>query len=263
MKSTGFGALCVLAAITLSGCANLRKITAPDDENSLSGAGSILRASNSNHENSSDGFETIDLENLLTAYGLPLTISAADIATDEYKYRRNNLQERLIAASNQRCGAYIRTLLSSKSQTQSVWTTLSLLFSGAASVVPGAQAAKYFAASSTASIGILSTYNEAYFNNLAMNVISTGITKKREGIQTSIFNAQKLSLVDYPVNAAISDALSYHSACSIIAGMEVAAHATGKADVKEFLLTRIAIPPAAPTTTPDAPAPAPAAKQVK
>lgn len=231
-------ALALSALLALSGCSSIRKLTTPDDENILSGAGSIMKSSTSGTGNAStEGFEEIDLQVLLTLYGLesPIEVSGQlSQRSDEYIYRRNDLQERLINASNQRCSAYIRTIVSSKSQTQMGWTGLATLLSGAAAVVPHALTAKALAAGSTVSTGLLSTYNEAYVNNLAVTVVSSGISKQRESILNSISSFKAMSLSDYPVNAAIADALAYHAACNIISGMEAAAKATGNANLTTF-----------------------------
>lgn len=106
--------------------------------------------------------------------------------------------------------------------------------SGAASVVPHAQTAKILAAGSTVSTGLLSTYNEAYFNNLALNVVATGISKQREGVLARITLSQAKSLSQYTVNAAIADALAYHGACNILSGIEAAAKATNGANKEDF-----------------------------
>jgi uncharacterized protein YceK len=228
------------ALLSFTGCSSIRKVTAPDDENLLSGAGSIMKRSTSGEgKATTEGFEEIDLQALLKTYGLdsPIEVSGMQTQkskTEEYRYRRNDLQERLINASNQRCSTYIRTLVSSKSQTQMGWTGLSTLFSGAAAVVQHASTAKALAAGSTISSGLLSTYNEAYFNNLALTVISSGITKQRESILKSISNQKDKSLSDYSVNAAIADALAYHAACNMVAGMEAAAKATSSAQAATF-----------------------------
>lgn len=117
-------AFMMFIAITLfSGCSSLRKATAPDDENLISGAGSIMKKKPIDGQTSTtDGFEEIDLDKLLTLYGLDTPVNVApeqgkSEKIEEYKYRRNDLQDRLISASNQRCAAYIRTIVSSKSQT--------------------------------------------------------------------------------------------------------------------------------------------------
>jgi hypothetical protein len=216
---------------SLLGCHYIRELTMPDEKNLLSGAGSIIVKS---PKNEAKAFELIDIDKLLQEYQLndPSVIAskhAADTASiQNYKYRRNDLQDRLIAASNQRCGTYIRTLISSKAETQMTWGGVATLLSGAASVVTPASAARALAAGSTVSSGYLSMYNEAYFNNVSLNVISTGISKQREGILELISVQRMKPLSDYPVNRAIADALVYHSACNVITGLEAASTALNK-----------------------------------
>lgn len=234
-----FAAVCIASLLLLvSGCSTVRKYTTPDDENLLSGAGSLMKGTVPGESSiSTQGFEEIDLDKLLEKYGLdnPPTVAAQHAANaQDYQYRRNDLQERLIAASNQRCGAYIRTIISSKSQTQTVWTSMATLLSGAAAVVPHVQTAKALAAGSTVSTGLMSTYNEAYFNNLAITVVTAGISKQRESILESISGFKSRPLTTYSVNAAISDALAYHAACNIVSGMETAATATKDASNAKF-----------------------------
>lgn len=227
-----------VACAALTGCSSLRKLTTPDDQNLLSGAGSIMKSAPTiDGKPSVEGFEEIDLPDLLAQYGLadPVEVASQQVdRADEYRYLRNDLQERLVAASNQRCGAYIRTIVSSKSQTQMGWTGLSILLSGAAAVVPHAATAQALAAGSTASTGLLSTYNEAYFNNLTVTVVSAGIAKQRDSILASMAALKTKPLSDYPVNAAVADALAYHAACNIVTGMEAAAKATSSASTAAF-----------------------------
>jgi uncharacterized protein YceK len=211
--------ICLITSLSV-GCAKIRNVTSPEDENLLSGSGSLIT------NPSAKAFEKINIDDLVKEYQLDnLATNAQNLNADAYKYRRNELQERIIAASNQRCGAYIRMLTSSKAQTKTSWNSLSLLLSGAAAVVTHTTTAQALAAGSTASTGILSTYNEAYYNDLSLSVIADGISKKRDSIMANLKQQKNKSLLDYPVNAAISDALSYHAACNIVAGMEAASTA--------------------------------------
>jgi uncharacterized protein YceK len=208
----------------LSGCSSIREMLSPEDKNSLSGAGSIISV-----EKNKD-FEEINLEGLLQRYGLddPKIVAneySEDTKVNSYQYKRNDIQERIITSSNQKCSAYLRTLNTSKSTTKTAWTSLSLLLSGAAAVIPHAATAQALAVGSTASTGILNSYNESYFNNLTITVIESGISKKRLGIHEGIKIRQKDDLKAYTIHAAISDALLYHAACNMVSGMEAASKA--------------------------------------
>lgn len=224
--------LFLMTCILFTGCSSIRRATMPDEENLLSGAGSVIVGPK---KGEASEFEQIDIDKLLETYGFknPKSgeyINDAAATKVQLQYRRNDLQDRIIAASNQRCGAYLRVLVSSKSQTQMGWGGLATLLSGAATVTTPAAAAKVLSAGSTISNSYLSLYNEAYFNSLSINVISAGIAKHREGLLQYMGGERSKEMNEYPVNRAIADALSYHAACNIVTGLEAAATATNAAD---------------------------------
>lgn len=213
----------------------------PDEENLLSGAGSLLVGGDGKK---SDGFEQINLEELLKTYGLQDVDAIAKAKPGDkarFEYLRNDLQDRILAASNQKCAAFIRMLVSSKAQTNMVWGNFATLLSGAASVTTPGSVARVLSAGSTLSSGILARYDQAYFNNLALNVVSSGISRQREGILKQIQASRTQPMAAYPVNRAVADALNYHAACNIISGLETAAAATSAG-------TNPPIPAAAPAT---------------
>ena len=214
--------------MSLAGCTQFRKVMIPDEETQLSGAGSLI-IENGN----ASQFEQLSIGRLLSEYGFEeITQTSGALATQPYQlvYRRNELQDRILAASNQRCGSYLRMIVSVKSHSQVGWGGLATLLSGAAAVITPANTAKSFAAGATIASGFNTLYNEAYFNNLAVNVIPAGIPKQREGILAQIEEKRKLPLPEYSVNRAIADALTYHSSCNIISGLEAAATATKLSD---------------------------------
>ncbi len=233
-----------LAFIGVTGCGAFRSYTMPEEENLLSGAGSIVvKSSGSNEQGRAENYELVHIDQLLQTYGLDdIAAVSGNTNQDSFKYRRNDLQDRLIAASNQRCATYLRVLTASKSQTQMGWSGLATLLSGAAAVTTPAAAAKVLAAGSTVSNGLLSQFNEAYFSNLTVQVISTGITKQREAALVNIQSQRNASLVDYPVNRAVADALNYHAMCNLVTGLETAAAATKNATAADLARTSAVVP---------------------
>lgn len=220
--------------LSLCACANIRNYTMPDENNLLSGAGSMLV----DEKGKAAGFEQMDLKHLLEDYGFSEVVKGKwQLENDpKYQYQRNELQDHIIAASNQRCSAYLRTLVASKETSTMGWGGFATLLSGAASVVSPASVAKALAAGSTVSSGILNLYNEAYFNSLAINAISAGITRQRQAILEDLTNKRSMaSLTEYPVNRAVSDALSYHASCNIISGLETAVSATQAASFNTIM----------------------------
>ncbi|MTV36066.1 hypothetical protein [Duganella radicis] len=210
-------------AFLLSGCAMLREKMMPPEDNLLSGAGSLVQS-----QSSADKYERIDINALLAEYHLnnqDTVSNELSSKADKYKYLRNDLQDRIFAASNQRCGYYLRQLVASKAQTKMGWGSLSLLLSGAASVTHPISSAQILAAGSGVATGVNTLYDETYFSNLTVNVIVSGISKQREGLLVQYTALRQKSLVEYPVNRAIADAIAYHSACNIVTGLEAAANA--------------------------------------
>lgn len=213
--------LCMCALGSLAGCGTIRQTMMPAEDDLLSGAGSIIQT-----QNSATKFEQIDLTGLLESYGIgDMKSISADLNSEKYRYLRNDMQDRILAASNQRCGYYLRQLVASKSQTKMGWGSLALLLSGAASVTHPIASAQVLAAGSAVATGVNTLYDEAYFNNLAVNVIAGGISKQREGLLIQMTDQRKKTMADYPVNRAVADAISYHAACNIVTGLEAAANA--------------------------------------
>ncbi len=229
--------LALMSLVLMGGCSAIGNALYPDDANSLSGAGTIVVATSdgTTSKSTQSGMEEIDLAKLLALYGLddPKKV-AQDIGADgnkaSLKFRRNDLQNRIIAASNQRCETYVRALIDSRAQTQTNWTSMTALLSGAATVVTPASLAKVFAAGATASTGIVGAYNQAYFNNLTINVITAGIDKQRTAVFQNIVTNQAKEMTDYTIQAAVADAVAYHAACNIVAGMTTASQATAQTD---------------------------------
>ena len=144
----------------------------PQNKNMISGAAAIMVMAN-------DG--QIDVQGQIDTLVREMNATNLAAPNDEIiKYKRNELQSRIVMVSNQKCGLYLREIAAANSQSNMAWGSFSLLFSGAASVNPHAQTAKAFAAASTVATGANALYEQAYFNNLAVNVIAAGIAMARE-----------------------------------------------------------------------------------
>lgn len=234
MRNATSQILTAILILSTSGCSHLRPLIFPDDHDNLSGAGSLITYGDSGTQ-----FKTINFNDLLVQHGFAKSdgtnIEIVSTSPPEnYKQNRNELQDRLIAASNQRCSLYIRLLTSEKSQNHMFWSGFATLLSGAATVASPTSAVKELAAGATVSNAYDSLYNQTYFQDLTMNVISSGISKRREALLEQITTLQSKPKDAYTVNRAIADALTYHAACNIISGMEVAKDAVQEVDSKKM-----------------------------
>jgi hypothetical protein len=138
--------------------------------------------------------------------------------------RRNTIQDRVLLSSDQRCGIYRRVLLEVQSDAN-FWMGMGSTISGVLGPLFGERGAKNLSALSGAFSGSRAEFNQSYFYNLAVPVITKGIDERRKAILERIRVAQQASIDKYSVQSAIKDAVYYDSQCSVIGGLEEAAEA--------------------------------------
>lgn len=141
--------------------------------------------------------------------------------------RRNRLQDRLIAASEQRCGLY-RTYLRRFEAENEFWLgSLATLLGGLGSIFTDASVARALSGAAGVTSGVRAEARQAYLSNLASEVILTGIDQVRGDMLQDIYSVRDtLPGIDtYTVEAAIADSIRYHSACSAYVGMAAASSA--------------------------------------
>jgi hypothetical protein len=137
--------------------------------------------------------------------------------------RRNSVQAALLAASDQRCSTYIKYLQRQASNGNFFLGSLATLAGGVGAIVTGADTARALAGVAGIFSGVRAEYNQDYFANLSVHVIWHGIDVHRREIYQQIQrDGQTKSIRDYPVEAAIKDALYYHGECSLVAGLDQA-----------------------------------------
>ena len=139
---------------------------------------------------------------------------------------RNQIQERLLAASEQRCADF-KALLHRKQSNVNFFTGVATsAFAAAGSITRSVEGARTLAGLSGLSSAYGAEYNQAYFSNLAAHVAVAGIDLHRSRIYEQILSQGKSkSIDDYPLQAAIKDAFKYHAACSIMTGLVEAQNA--------------------------------------
>ena len=145
---------------------------------------------------------------------------------DQRRQARNGLQERLLIASEQRCSAFKTGLQRSFSRTNFGLGILTTMAGTAGALVNSVSAAKNWAGTAAIASGSRAEYNQDFFANMAAHVVIEGIEKRRRDIYEQIQRSgQAKAYADYPVEAAIKDALFYHGQCSVAAGFQQAAAA--------------------------------------
>lgn len=136
--------------------------------------------------------------------------------------RRDQVQERLLGISNQLCSRYLAYMQNIHSDGNFVLGSLATI-AGAAGAIFSGGASQILAGTAGALSGVRAEFNQDYFSNLTVAVITSGINLKRHEIYDEIvrYGAQRDER-HYSVEAAVKDALFYHGECSLMAGVEKA-----------------------------------------
>lgn len=135
--------------------------------------------------------------------------------------RRNRLQDRLLAASEQRCGIfkhYLRRVESMQSTYSGIVTTV---LAGAGAIAHSISGAQALSALSAVSSGVGAELKQGMFANLAADVISAGIEERRKELRQDIAQKRTLNpgIENYTMEAALEDVARYHESCGAIAGL--------------------------------------------
>jgi len=162
----------------------------------------------------------IRLENALDYYNKQM--QSDEYTSAQKTLSRNALQERILTASTQRCNAFKGNLQRMYSRTN-FGLGLATTIAGTAGAIVNPVVAGYWSGASAIFSGARSEFNQGMMSNLAAYVIIDGIDKRRGEVYSQIQkNGQSKHYEDYPVEAAIKDALYFHGLCSITAGFQEA-----------------------------------------
>lgn len=137
---------------------------------------------------------------------------------------RNHVQDRLIAASNQKCGEYVKLIKQYDAETNLLLGIASVVSAGAGAIATPVNTARTLSGLAAIFSGVRAENNDAYFQSLTIQVIAEGIDAQREDILANIHkNRKNADLQAYGLWQAIGDVSHYHQNCSAVAGLQHAA----------------------------------------
>jgi hypothetical protein len=149
--------------------------------------------------------------------------------------RRNLLQDRLRIAADARCEEY-KTIMFSKQARANFWLgATSLLFGAAGAATSTIDVARSFAGASALFTGVRSEYNQSYYLDKTITVLTKAITQRQTEAWTAIDVNRSLPVAQYSVLQAIRDVSKYHSACSLTGALELADKAIESYDVNRSI----------------------------
>lgn len=139
------------------------------------------------------------------------------------KERRNRVQDRIMAASNQRCARYKRYLKRFDSYNNLLFGSVTTAAAGLGAIFTPASTVAALSGAAAVSSGLRSEVNATLFQEKTIQVLTSGFEKHRKAIKKKITNYQACDIETYSVESAVGDAIKYHDACSLVTGLEVVA----------------------------------------
>jgi hypothetical protein len=155
---------------------------------------------------------------------------ANSLSGSDQKKLRNEVQDRIVAASNQRCGEYKNFLKQFDSETNTILGGLATAVGGAGAIFTHADTARALSGIAAIFSGWRAEVSADFFNNLTIQVVTKGIEAKRKEIYNQMLVDREGDLSQYSVQRAVGDAAVYHYNCSLIAGLEQAAQSIERAE---------------------------------
>ncbi|MBI3246984.1 MAG: hypothetical protein HYZ50_10825 [Deltaproteobacteria bacterium] len=155
---------------------------------------------------------------------------------------RNAIQDRIVAASNQRCAAYKQFLKRYDAETNILLGVAAVATGGAGAIVKAADTARALAGITSILSGTRAEINEDNFQQRTVQVLTSGFEERRKEILADMLRRRGIredpdgttvhtpgeDLTTYTVERAIGDAIRYHDHCSLVAGLEFAAYAVDR-----------------------------------
>lgn len=141
---------------------------------------------------------------------------------------RDRLQERLFAASVITCSRFEQHLNSYQSYTNFGLGGLTSLAAGAGAAVTGAVAARSLAGTAGVLSGVRAEYNADFFYKQTISVLIKAIDNWRKSEITEIRSKRSKAANnynEYPVEAAVGDALAWNDGCSLVHALSLTSDA--------------------------------------
>jgi hypothetical protein len=144
--------------------------------------------------------------------------------------RRTRLQQRLIAASDANCIAFKSELYAVQAWFNFGTGSAALATTAAGAIVTDAPTARLLSGIGSAITGFRAEGNDDFFRKMYFEAISQAIDSKRLQLRTDMVGLLSRTIDEYPVEAAIADAIRYNNACSLVEGVALVQHAVSVSD---------------------------------
>lgn len=154
-----------------------------------------------------------------------LLLALERLPSARQKEVRNAAADQMIAGSEHGCRNYMFTLRGVQSNTRFGTDIFSGLAASAASLTEAADPSKLYSALSAFGIMTSATVDRSYFANQAIEPVRKAIDDRRSRLRTEIQTNLAKPYDQYSFGIAMSDLIRFHSACSLMEGLNLVSNA--------------------------------------
>lgn len=197
---------------------------------SLKGSGSfgVFSSNIDTSDADEDADEVVERLRLETAYWH--FYNAPELSGQRAEDRRNRVQQRLIGASDMNCGIFTQRIYGIQATGNFALGSLATAVGGAGAIVTDVNSARLLSGLSAITSGIRAEMNEDFFRKQWIEALVKAIGNERSRLRDEIATKSTKSITDYPVEAAVADAIRYNDACSLVEGLKEVNRAVTIAD---------------------------------
>jgi hypothetical protein len=159
-----------------------------------------------------------------------IKIDNANVNDNTKKLWRSRMQDRIIAASNQRCADFQRELHKYEGDVSFLLGGAETAFAGAGAIFTRANTVRALSGIAAILSGTKAEFSDSYYRTKTIEVVTKGLTAKRKRQRECMLRKANLSLQEYTTGAAIADAILYHGSCNVVKGLEEASDSITKVE---------------------------------
>lgn len=152
-------------------------------------------------------------------------------STIDQKNKRDRVQNRIMGEADRRCELFKVHLNAMQSNTEFGAGAIATILGGIGALWSSETGARALAGAAGITSGVNAEFQKAYFQQMLVSVIASGIDMKRSEIANELGNKRLNGIDNYSLETAVADGIRYAGACSLVEGTKKAKERIAEAGV--------------------------------
>jgi len=152
-------------------------------------------------------------------------------STIDQRLKRDRVQNRIMGEADRRCELFKVHLNAMQSNTEFGAGAIATILGGIGALWSSETGARALAGAAGITSGVNAEFQKAYFQQMLVSVIASGIDMKRSEIANELGNKRLNGIDNYTLETAVADAIRYAGACTLVEGTKKAKERIAEAGV--------------------------------